>query len=239
MTRPDGTVYLLHFDRPYQHARHYLGLGSGSSNVRVARPDAARCAGYDHVMLVVAVTEHWLLVTASREWHNRQRMRAAFLAVQQRLGAPAAAMGIVHGAARGGDQLADAVARELGWHGIRCPAPARSGGRYGRSAGHRRNTRMIGRRAYVGCVAFPLGLSAGTRGCMVAAADAGIRVWNRGDEPLPDGLYRVTEGQVCAGFAIRRGVVVECAPILRAGLAKWWRLAADETSDVVVRLVVA
>lgn len=23
-----GTVYLLHFDRPYQHARHYLGWAS-------------------------------------------------------------------------------------------------------------------------------------------------------------------------------------------------------------------
>lgn len=22
---PNGTVYLLHFDRPYKHARHYLG----------------------------------------------------------------------------------------------------------------------------------------------------------------------------------------------------------------------
>ncbi|MBO0885357.1 MAG: hypothetical protein J2P17_34495, partial [Mycobacterium sp.] len=25
MTTPQGTVYLLHFDRPYKHARHYLG----------------------------------------------------------------------------------------------------------------------------------------------------------------------------------------------------------------------
>jgi len=27
MTSP-GTVYLLHFDRPYKHARHYLGWAS-------------------------------------------------------------------------------------------------------------------------------------------------------------------------------------------------------------------
>jgi hypothetical protein len=25
MTGVPGTVYLLHFDRPYKHARHYLG----------------------------------------------------------------------------------------------------------------------------------------------------------------------------------------------------------------------
>src|SRR5213075_534252 len=107
-----------------------------------------------------------------------------------------------------------------------------------RSAGHRRNARMIQRRAYVGCVAFPLGLSAGTRGCMVAAADAGIPVWSRGDDPLPDGLYRVSHGQVCAGFEVRSGVVTMCAPILRSGLTKWWHLATDPASDVVVRLTV-
>ena len=143
-------------------------------------------------------------------------------------------MGIVHGAARGGDQLADAVAAELGW--IRDPVACtqQEWARYGRSAGHRRNARMIRRREYVGCVAFPLGLSAGTRGCMVAAADAGIRVWNRGEPPLPDGLYRVTAGQVCAGFEVHRGVVVECAPILRRELARWWDLAASGDPSVEV-----
>jgi hypothetical protein len=95
---------------------------------------------------------------------------------------------------------------------------------------------MIQRRDYIGCVAFPMGLSAGTRGCMVAAAEAGIRVWNRGDAALVDGLYRVARGQVCGGFEVRRGVVVACAPILRAGLASWWQQAMDPTSDVVVRL---
>ena len=28
---PLGIVYLLHFDRPYQHARHYTGWSSTSS----------------------------------------------------------------------------------------------------------------------------------------------------------------------------------------------------------------
>ena len=42
----------------------------------------------------------------------------------------------------------------------------------------------------------------------MAAADTGIRVWNRGDPPPADGPYRWT---LCAGFEVRRGVVVECA----------------------------
>lgn len=132
--------------------------------------------------------------------------------------------------------MADDVARKLGWVRDPVPCTGQEWQRYGRSAGHRRNARMIHRRGYVGCVAFPVGLSAGTRGCMVAAADAGIRVWNRGDLALVDGLYRVTSGPVCAGFEVDRGVVVACAPILRAGLASWWQLAVDPTSDVVVRL---
>ena len=172
------------------------------------------------------MAQYWVLVTASRQWYDRERMQAALLAVQQRFGAPAAAMGIVHGAARGGDQLADDIAQELGWATDPVACTAQQWARYGRCAGHRRNTGMIGRRDYVGCVAFPLGLSAGTRGCMVTAADAGIPVWNRGEPPLPDGLYRVTHGQVCAGFAVCRGVVVACAPILRRQLARWWDLAA-------------
>jgi hypothetical protein len=183
------------------------------------------------------VVEHWLLVTASREWRDRQRMQASFLSVQQRFGGPAAAMGIVHGAARGGDQLADEVAAELGWARDPVPCTSEEWARYGRSAGHRRNARMIRRRAYVGCVAFPFGLSAGTRGCMAAAADAGIRVWNRGEPPLPDGLYQVTHRQRCAGFEVHRGVVTMCAPILRRQLTRWWDLAT--AGDPAVEVVTA
>lgn len=31
-----GTVYLLHFDRPYRHARHYLGWTPRAVSERVA-----------------------------------------------------------------------------------------------------------------------------------------------------------------------------------------------------------
>lgn len=169
--------------------------------------------------------DHWILVTASREWRDRPRMRCAFVAIQRRFNG--ASMGIVHGAARGGDIMADEIAAELGWERDPVPCTAAEWERYGRSAGHRRNARMIARRTYAGCVAFPLGLSAGTRGCVVLAEDAGIPVWNRGDPALPDGMYRVTQGQVCAGFEVRRGVVVACAPVLRNRLVEYWRLAHE------------
>lgn len=38
---------------------------------------------------------------------------------------------------------------------------------------------------------------------------------------LPDGLYRVTTSYLCAGFVVKGGVVVECAPILRRKLNYW------------------
>lgn len=40
---------------------------------------------------------------------------------------------------------------------------------------------------------------------------------------LPDGLYRVEHGSVCAGFVIEDGRVVRCAPILRKRMDFWVR----------------
>jgi hypothetical protein len=63
----------------------------------------------------------------------------------------------VHGAARGADQLADAVARNWGWTPERHPA---DWARHGRAAGFRRNAAMVALRADV-CLAFILDGSAG------------------------------------------------------------------------------
>ncbi|MFB7722301.1 hypothetical protein [Nocardia sp. NPDC056100] len=41
--KPPGTVYLLHFDRPYRHARHYTGWTSDLDN-RLAEHRAGRGA---------------------------------------------------------------------------------------------------------------------------------------------------------------------------------------------------
>jgi hypothetical protein len=40
-----------------------------------------------------------------------------------------------------------------------------------------------------------------------------------------DGLYQVITSYLCAGFVIKGGVVVACAPILRKRLAYWMTIA--------------
>lgn len=42
---------------------------------------------------------------------------------------------------------------------------------------------------------------------------------------MRDGLYRVTTPYLCAGFVLRDGKVVECAPILRKRIRYWMRVA--------------
>jgi predicted GIY-YIG superfamily endonuclease len=39
-----GTVYLLHFDRPYKHARHYVGWTARNVRCRLAEHEAGRGA---------------------------------------------------------------------------------------------------------------------------------------------------------------------------------------------------
>ena len=43
MSRRDGTVYLLHFDRPYRHAAHYTGWAA-NLNQRLAEHASGRGA---------------------------------------------------------------------------------------------------------------------------------------------------------------------------------------------------
>lgn len=42
---------------------------------------------------------------------------------------------------------------------------------------------------------------------------------------LQDGLYQVTTDYLCAGFVIRHSFVIACAPILRAKLDYWFKVA--------------
>jgi len=37
-----GTVYLLHFSRPFSHACHYLGWGKGDASARIAKHIAGK-----------------------------------------------------------------------------------------------------------------------------------------------------------------------------------------------------
>jgi len=42
---------------------------------------------------------------------------------------------------------------------------------------------------------------------------------------MEDGLYRVTTNYLCAGFVIKDGKVVACAPILKKNLSYWKTVA--------------
>jgi len=42
---------------------------------------------------------------------------------------------------------------------------------------------------------------------------------------MKDGLYQVTTSYLCAGFEIKRGQVVACAPILRKNILFWMKIA--------------
>lgn len=42
---------------------------------------------------------------------------------------------------------------------------------------------------------------------------------------MRDGLYRVVTSYLCAGFVVRGGNVVDCAPVLRRRFEYWWTVA--------------
>jgi hypothetical protein len=43
--------------------------------------------------------------------------------------------------------------------------------------------------------------------------------------PLPDGLYLVDKYDICAGFVVEGGYIIECAPILRRKIWYWQKIA--------------
>ncbi len=59
---PAGTVYLLHFDRPYRHARHYCGWTSNLT-ARLAEHAVGRGA-----RLLAVITDAGIGWTLARTW---------------------------------------------------------------------------------------------------------------------------------------------------------------------------
>jgi hypothetical protein len=59
-----GTVYLLHFDRPYHHARHYIGFTRN-----LARRTARHRAGQGSPLIGAAIRAG-IKFTVARVWHN-------------------------------------------------------------------------------------------------------------------------------------------------------------------------
>lgn len=70
-----GTVYLLHFDRPFGHARHYLGwAGPGNLGHRLAHHAAG--SGANLLRHVAAAGIGWTLVrTWSADRHEERRIK--------------------------------------------------------------------------------------------------------------------------------------------------------------------
>jgi hypothetical protein len=114
-----------------------------------------------------------ILVTGSRYWADRNAIAQALIEARDSARTTGAhRLVLVHGAARGADSIAAHYARMWGW--LIEPHPA-DWSLHGKAAGHRRNAEMVRAGADI-CLAFPLGESRGTRGCMALAEKAGIPV---------------------------------------------------------------
>lgn len=114
-----------------------------------------------------------VLVTGSRNWADREAIFNALLDQWEQSGGE---MAVIHGGARGADQIAHrwATATEMG---VSVEVHPADWDRHGKAAGFIRNQQMVDAGADV-CLAFPLGESPGTRHCMKAAEKAGIPVIN-------------------------------------------------------------
>jgi hypothetical protein len=114
---------------------------------------------------------HRVLVTASRDWTDVDRIYRALDAIRNR------PLTVVHGGARGGDRIADRWARERGEKDGVFPEPhpvPKEAFRFGgRQAPKNRNTFMVDLGADL-CLAFWLNHSDGTWDCWTKAQRAGI-----------------------------------------------------------------
>lgn len=112
-----------------------------------------------------------ILITGSRDWTDENAVAEALRDVWMGLGSDPDAI-IVHGGASGADTLAGKAAAAMGLAVESHPADWK---RHGKKAAPLRNAEMVDLGADV-CVAFPLGTSKGTWGCVKLAEAAGIPV---------------------------------------------------------------
>jgi hypothetical protein len=68
-----GTIYLLHFDRPYKHARHYTGWTGGSESLKERLARHARGDGARLLAVVHAAGITWQLARTSEGPRARER----------------------------------------------------------------------------------------------------------------------------------------------------------------------
>lgn len=123
-----------------------------------------------------------ILVTGSRDFDDDELMLKALLWARQTFNPDGLdRITLVHGGARGADLIASDWAPALGFSQEEHPAYWNN---HGKAAGHIRNWEMVKAGADI-CLAFPLGESRGTRGCMKLAEAEGILVVNVTEEGLP------------------------------------------------------
>lgn len=118
-----------------------------------------------------------MIVTGSRYWSDVTAVAQA-MAEHVDVSSPPSQSTLVVGDATGADEIAAKIADQWGMTVERHFA---NWERYGKVAGPRRNWEMVDSGADV-CLAFPMGESLGTRGCMEMARIAGIPVFNYGDD---------------------------------------------------------
>lgn len=112
-----------------------------------------------------------ILVTGSRDWNDRERVRQELLAAWFDLGEPEDIV-IVHGGARGADDIAGAFAARQGW---KEEVHYAEWDEYGKVAGPIRNQKMVKRGADI-VLAFLKNNSKGTKSCIRFAQNRGLEV---------------------------------------------------------------
>lgn len=128
-----------------------------------------------YVRLVAAprkVGQLRILVTGSRDWPTEQGWVIRQAIDEAVAGRDVRAVTVVDGGARGADTIAHSYAAR---RGCRVETHRANWARHGDAAGMIRNRAMVALGADV-VLAFPLGRSPGTRGCIREAKRAGLRV---------------------------------------------------------------
>lgn len=119
-----------------------------------------------------------IMVTGSRHWQDRGTLTSALerghtYLVNGRPHLYEAPVVLVHGGARGADQMASSIAYGLGWQQEEHKADWSA---HGKGAGLKRNQAMVDAGADL-LIACPLPGSKGTWDCMKRAVEAGIPVY--------------------------------------------------------------
>lgn len=120
------------------------------------------------------MSDYRILITGSRDWVDENRIYLAIVGYLNANAVPWAPndLVVVHGGQRGADTIAGDLATN--W-GMRVEVYRADWRTYRNAAGPRRNALMVSLGANV-CLAFPIGESKGTRGCVKLAEKAGIPV---------------------------------------------------------------